>query len=85
MWFWKIIYKSNKKKFNYVKALWKRALKLGLTKLKLLDSTKILIFSLKIYPYIQENKKEEYIKDVYDQYLPNNIEYKSFIKYFKYN
>ena len=44
--------------FHYVKALWKKASKLGLTKAKLLNNTKLLIFSFKIYPFILNKKNK---------------------------
>ena len=44
--------------FHYVKALWKKARKLGLTKSKLLSNTKLLIFSFKIYPFILNKKNK---------------------------
>ena len=44
--------KTNGCFFHYVKALWKKAKILGLTKLNLLKRTKIIIFGFKIYPFI---------------------------------
>ena len=44
--------------FHYIKSLWKKVRKLGLTKSKYLENTKILIFALKIYPFIQKENKE---------------------------
>ena len=51
----------------------------------MLNNTKILIFSLKIYPFIRKNNKEKYIKEIYEHYLVNDKIYKSFINYFKHN
>ena len=37
--------------FHYVKALRKKARKLGLTKSKYLENTKLIVFTLKLYIY----------------------------------
>ena len=71
--------------FHYVKALWKKARKLGLTKSKLLSNTKLLIFSIKIYPFILNKKKQDFVKEIYDYFLSTKKDYKTFIKYFQTN
>ena len=71
--------------FHYIKALWQKARNLNLTKKKFLENTKLLIFSLKIYPFILSDKKDNYIKEIYE--FSNSLDnaYKKFIKYFKKN
>jgi hypothetical protein len=69
--------------FHYIKALWKKCRNLGLTKKKLLNHSKIIIFSLKIYPFIIKKNKDKYIKEIYDYALSIDKNYKSFVDYFK--
>ena len=71
--------------FHFVKALWKKAKKLGLTKLSFLKNTKIIIFGFKIYPFILTKNKDAYINEIYDYAKTLGGQYKSFIKYFKKN
>jgi hypothetical protein len=44
--------------FHYVKALWKKVRKLGLTKSKYLENTKLIVFALKLYPFICKKIKK---------------------------
>ena len=71
--------------FHYVKALWKKARKLGLTKSKLLSNIKLLIFSFKIYNKKKKKKKQDFVKEIYDYFLSTEKDYKTFIKYFQTN
>ena len=43
--------------FHYFKALWKKAKTLGIAKLRLLRTTKLIIFGFKINPFIFKYKK----------------------------
>ena len=71
--------------FHYVKALWKKAKILGLTKFNLLKNTKIIIFGMKIYPFILQKNKEIFIKEIYDYANSIDNSYKNFTNYFKKN
>lgn len=71
--------------FHYVKTFWKKARKLGLTKAKLLNNTKLLIFSFKISPFILNKKKPDFVKEIYNYFLSIEKDYKTFIKYFHTN
>ena len=48
--------------FHFTKALWKKAKKQGLVKKDLKMDTFILIFALKLYQFIAENEKKDYLK-----------------------
>ena len=62
--------------FHYVKALWKKVR-------KFLENTKLIVFALKLYPFILKKNKEKYINEVYEYATSVSNDYKSFIKYFK--
>ena len=63
----------------------KKAKTLGVRKLSLLKSTKIIIFGFKIFPFILKKIKKSYIDDIYDYANSFNGQYKCFIKYYKKN
>ena len=50
--------------FHYVKALWSKAKKEGLTKKNIIFDTYILIFAFKMFQFIQQNKKGEFIEEI---------------------
>ena len=52
---------------------------------KLLNHSKIIIFSLKIFPFIIKEKKNLYIKEIYDYALTIDKNYACFVDYFKKN
>ena len=68
--------------FHYVKALWRKARNISLTKKNLLEN---IVFCIKIYPFILKDKKDFYINEVYDFAKSIDKSYNSFIKYFKKN
>ena len=68
--------------FHYVKALWCKAKKIGLTRKKYLKEIMILLFTLKLYQFITSEELDEYINtidSIYKDKQPFNI----LIKYFK--
>ena len=69
--------------FHYLKSLWKKSKKLGLTKSKFLKNTKIIIFTCKIYPFILEENKSSFKNSLYEYANSLGGEFKNFIKYFK--
>ena len=68
--------------FHYIKSLWKKVRKLGLTKSKYIDSTKIIVFALKIYPFILDKNKEKYMNEIFEYAKSKSKDYNSFIKYY---
>ena len=70
--------------FHYTKSLWKKAKKEGFSKKNFFKETLIIIFAFKIYVFIPNWKKGEYLKEI-DNFYKDKIEYISFIKYFKKN
>lgn len=69
--------------FHYLKSLWKKCKKLGLTKSKLIKNTKKLVFAFKIYPLILEDNKSSFIESLYEFGNSLGGEYKNYIKYLK--
>ena len=52
--------------FHYIKTLWNKARKLGLTKKKLLKDTIVLTFSFKLYQFMKDDDKTNFqIKIIY--------------------
>ena len=68
--------------FHYSKALWNKAKKKGLLKKQFFKKTYTLIFALKIYIFIRESEKEEYLKEI-KNYFKENKKIKSFMDYFE--
>ena len=71
--------------FHYLKSLWKKCKKLGLTKSKYLKNTKLIVFTCKIYPFILEENKNTFINSLYEYANSLGGEFKNYIKYFKKN
>ena len=73
--------------FHFIKNLWEKAKRCGLFSKILKKGTFILIFSMKLFPYIKENIKEEYLNNMekYIKTLENKEKYISFFNYFKKN
>lgn len=72
--------------FHFIKNLYYKMKKLGLTKKKDIKNNLKFLFFFKIFPYIKNESKEQYIKYIIDYYEKKNIEDNSkhiaFIKYF---
>ena len=66
--------------FHYVKSLWKKAKKEGLTRKYLKMDTFVLIFSFKLYQFIPEKEKKDYLKSIIKAFS----EKKEYNKYFRY-
>lgn len=69
--------------FHYVKALWKKMKSYGLTTKNMIDKSKIIIFGCKIFPFILNKEKKNYINDLFEFAKKSNSNYEKFIKYFK--
>ena len=52
--------------FHYVKALWKKMKSYGLTTKNMIDKSKIIIFGCKIFPFILNKEKKNYINDLFE-------------------
>jgi len=70
---------------HYTKILWSKARDLGLCKKHLIKETFFFIFLFKIYPYVLNNEKKEYLKKVKEIYKENKLKYSDFIEYFEKN
>ena len=71
--------------FHYIKNLYSKLKKISLTNKKTIkEALKFLFF--KIYPYLKDENKNDYIKNIINYYLTkeneNAIKYYEFIKYF---
>ena len=68
--------------FHYCKAIWKKIKKLNLFKKKLRYNTIIIVFSMKAYPFIKNDKKENFYQkmEIYCNNLGGN--YIKLINYF---
>ena len=72
--------------FHFVKLLWGKAKKLGLCTKEKIKHTKILIFILKIIPFMKIDEKKLVFKKIQDFYEEDkNNKYYSIIKYYKKN
>ena len=73
--------------FHLVKCLWDRAKKYGLIKKESIKHTKILIFILKLIPYINIDEREDFFKKLEDFYSIklNDNKYLKLIKYYRKN
>ena len=71
--------------FHYVKILWANSKKLGLCKYDILKNTKKLIFLLKLFPFLEYEKREDLFKKIEEYYNLSEYKYKNFLKYFKKN
>ena len=70
--------------FHFIKNLWEKAKQLGLFKRDLRKTTFIIIFSMKMYPYLPEDEKQNFLGKM-EKYAKNinNNKYFSFFNYFK--
>ena len=71
--------------FHYTKLLWEKAKKLGLCTKKEIKYTKIIIFMLKIMPYLSNDKKEELFNNLEGFFGDNDEKYVKLLKYYKKN
>lgn len=71
--------------FHQVKASWKKARKLHLTRREFLRDTKLIIFAMKLYPLILSQNKLKYITNVYNYASNSNKDFKKLNRYFKKN
>ena len=73
--------------FHYCKAIWKKIKKLQLFKKTLIYDTIIIFFVMKVYPFIKEEKREQYNEkiEIYCNNLGGNYIKlcKYFVKYWK--
>ena len=70
--------------FHYVKALWKKAKKYGLCNKEKLKDTIILIFSFKVFQYLEKKDKNNFLIEIKNIYSNKN-DYQKMIKYFESN
>ena len=68
--------------FHYVKILWQKAKKYGLCTKSEIRVTKILLFILKIIPYLEIDERTEIFKKIEDFYKSNG-KYEKLLKYYK--
>lgn len=71
--------------FHYVKLLWEKAKKLGLCKKNDIKYTKIVIFLLKIIPYMIGDEKYELFKNLEEFFKNNEKGYENILNYYKKN
>ena len=69
--------------FHYSKLLWNTAKKYGLCTKDKIKNTKILLFILKIFPFIFIGEREELFEKLENYYIDEQDNYKKMIKYFK--
>ena len=68
--------------FHYVKNLWSYAKKHSLCKKNILNKTQLIIFCFKIYPYILEEEKKEFLSKIKNHFENVNQKFKNFFDYF---
>mgnify|MGYP003571405687 CR=1 FL=1 len=71
--------------FHYVKNLYSYLKKIGLCKNNIIKQTIKFLFFFKVFPFIQDNNKKNYLKEITNYYIndnPLNNKYYKFIKYF---
>ena len=71
--------------FHFIKNLYCKIKKLGMKKKKVIGGDLKFLFFFKIFPYINDENKEQYIKDIIDYYEKisyDNSKHMAFIKYF---
>ena len=71
--------------FHFVKALWKKCREYGLTCKKLREDSILLVFCLKIYPYIHNNKRNSYLEKLKSFINGKDPRYGKMVKYFTKN
>ena len=70
--------------FHYAKILWGKAKQYGLCTRKEIKYTKILLFILKLMPYMNINERDELLENI-EQFFDdnNNGKYAKLLKYYK--
>ena len=68
--------------FHYVKILWEKAKSFGLCTKTDIKITKILLFILKLMPYIKYDERIELFSKI-EEFYNNNDKYLRLIKYYK--
>ena len=71
--------------FHYVKLLWEKAKKLGLCKKNDIKYTKIIIFMLKIMPYMMYDERIELFNNLKDFFYNNEKGYERLLRYYEKN
>ena len=71
--------------FHYVKLLWGKAKKFGMCKKNDLPITKILLFILKILPFLRVDDKAKVFDKLEELFLNHENKYKKMIAYYKKN
>lgn len=71
--------------FHFVKLFWKKAKSLGLCKIKNLKNTKILLFILKLIPFLEIDQRGELFDKLEIFYSSINESYKKLLNYYKKN
>ena len=69
--------------FHFIKLLWNKAKLLGLCKSGKLKMTKILIFMLKIIPFIEYDDRQNFFEKIEEYFSLSNDGYKNFVSYYK--
>ena len=69
--------------FHFVKLLWSKAKILGLCKSDKIKATKILIFMLKIIPFLEIDDTKNFFTKIEEYYSFNNDVYKNMVNYYK--
>lgn len=71
--------------FHFVKLLWDKAKKLGLCKKEELKNTKILLFVLKIIPFLKVDDKVEVFEKIEELFSNKDNGYGKMVAYFRKN
>ena len=71
--------------FHYVKLLWGKAKKFGMCRKNDIQTTKILLFVLKILPFLREDDKVDVFDKLEELFLNHENKYKKMIAYYKKN
>ena len=72
----------NGRYFHYSKLLWNTAKKYGLCTKDKIKNTKILLFILKIFPFIFIGERAKLFEKLENYYIDEQDNYKKMIKYF---
>ena len=67
--------------FHFVQCLWRKASNLGLRKKKNVHRTRILMFNLKLLPFLEENKAKQFYKLIKDDFTEEK--YEAYFEYFE--
>ena len=71
--------------FHYVKLLWSRAKKYGLCSQRMLKNTKIILFILKILPFVFPDDRNNIFEKLENFYVKEDNNYKKLFLYYKKN